>query len=150
MTRRPLYLEPDEPNFETDADEANADEDGIRISMERAHSHAQLALSETVAVVRALLDILSLVVTGVPAARNQNLRELAQLLDQFSSSLAASAASPPSQMLLDALDAQIARWERRSKNDPDARAVLRAFLGLREILWESGFRSSPEAGTSPN
>jgi hypothetical protein len=39
-----------------------------------------------------------------------------------------------------ALDAEIARWEASSRDDPEARAVLRAFLGVREILWEVGLR----------
>ncbi len=39
-----------------------------------------------------------------------------------------------------ALDAEIERWERRARNDPDARTVLRAFLGLRELLWTLGVR----------
>ena len=30
-----------------------------------------------------------------------------------------------------ALEAEIKRWEQRSQTDPDARLVLRAFLGLR-------------------
>ena len=40
---------------------------------------------------------------------------------------------------------EIERWEARSARDPDARAVLRAFLGLRELLWELGLRSDAKA-----
>jgi hypothetical protein len=42
-----------------------------------------------------------------------------------------------------ALEAEIKRWEQRSQTDPDARPVLRAFLGLRELLWELGMRHDP-------
>jgi len=42
-----------------------------------------------------------------------------------------------------ALEAEIKRWEKRSQTDPDARLVLRAFLGLRELLWELGMRHDP-------
>lgn len=43
-----------------------------------------------------------------------------------------------------ALEAEIKRWEQRSQTDPDARPVLRAFLGLRELLWELGLgREAP-------
>ena len=42
--------------------------------------------------------------------------------------------------IAEALDIEIARWEKRARDDLDARAVLRAFLGLREILWEFGVR----------
>jgi len=46
--------------------------------------------------------------------------------------------------LFRALEAEILRWEMLSKTDPDARPVLRAFLGLREILWEFGVRAPVE------
>lgn len=50
-----------------------------------------------------------------------------------------------------ALEAEIKRWEQRSQTDPDARPVLRAFLGLRELLWELGMRhgSAPTSEESP-
>jgi len=48
-----------------------------------------------------------------------------------------------------ALDAEIARWEKRAAADGDARAVLRAFLGLRELLWEVGVRPRPEPAAPP-
>ena len=50
--------------------------------------------------------------------------------------------------IAEALDAEIARWETRAKTDPEARAVLRAFLGLRELLWEFGIRREPDASES--
>jgi hypothetical protein len=42
--------------------------------------------------------------------------------------------------LIAALNGEIRRWEQRSRKDADARPVLRAFLGLRELLWELGLR----------
>ena len=42
--------------------------------------------------------------------------------------------------LIAALDGEIRRWEKRSEEDADARPVLRAFIGLRELLWELGLR----------
>lgn len=48
-----------------------------------------------------------------------------------------------------ALEAEILRWETRSKTDPDARPVLRAFLGLREILWEFGVRAPGDSEPTP-
>ena len=66
----------------------------------------------------------------------------------------APAQGPLVQAIIEALDAEIARWEARSRDDADARAVLRAFLGLREILWEFGMRPAdaerpPPSGPSP-
>jgi len=51
--------------------------------------------------------------------------------------------------LAGALDAEIARWEARAAQDPDARAVLRAFLGVRELLWELGVRPSTSSQPTP-
>jgi hypothetical protein len=48
--------------------------------------------------------------------------------------------------IAEALDAEIARWELRAQDDADARAVLRAFLGMRELLWEFGVRRSQAGG----
>ena len=48
--------------------------------------------------------------------------------------------------MVEALDAEIARWEERAKTDDDARAMLRAYLGLREILWELGVRPESARG----
>ena len=47
--------------------------------------------------------------------------------------------------LEEALAREIARWEMRSKSDQAARPVLRAFLGLRELLWELGMRTTQAA-----
>lgn len=50
--------------------------------------------------------------------------------------------------LATAIDAEIGRWEKRSKTDPDARPVLRAFLGLREVLWELGMREDAKTDST--
>ncbi|MGE4608242.1 MAG: hypothetical protein AAEJ52_15995, partial [Myxococcota bacterium] len=51
------------------------------------------------------------------------------------------------QSIANALDAEIARWEDRARDDSDARSVLRAFLGLRELLWEFGLRNGETPAT---
>jgi hypothetical protein len=51
--------------------------------------------------------------------------------------------------LAEALDAEIARWEARARDDAEARAVLRAFLGVRELLWELGLRRRDSAPAGP-
>ena len=38
------------------------------------------------------------------------------------------------------VDDEISRWQERADDDVEARTVLRAFLGLREVLWELGVR----------
>jgi len=122
-------------------------------ALDAARRHARAALAEALAAARALLDAASLGLSGAPSDAHRGIGTLARSLDQLSASLAAdSNGLPPA--LLDAialaLDAEIARWEARSGDDPDARAVLRAFLGLREILWELGVRgTSADAHAEP-
>lgn len=51
------------------------------------------------------------------------------------------------QSLSEALEHEIRRWETRSRSDPEARLVLRAFLVLRELSWELGTsHRTPDAG----
>jgi hypothetical protein len=94
--------------------------------------------------VRSLLDAAALFTSGVPAEAHAALSGAAAWLDAL-----ARGASPESSdatlahALAGALDAEIERWEARAVQDPDARAVLRAFLGVRELLWELGVRPSP-------
>lgn len=117
--------------------------ESMRQAFERALGHAQTAAAESVAGVRAMIDAASIGVTGAPADRNPNLGELASLLDQLERTLSGEAPSfrnAAINSVLRAVDREVARWEARSKDDPDARAVLRVFLGMREVLWEIGVR----------
>jgi hypothetical protein len=110
----------------------------------RAREHARNAAAESVAALRALLDAAALGIAAVPAEQHHRLATLARLLDDLSARLSrdhTAANTDVSSLILDALDAEIKRWEARSQDDSDSRAVLRAFLGMREILWEFGIRS---------
>ncbi len=94
------------------------------------------------AAVRALLDAGALATTGMPVDPSGGLGLLVRGLDDLSAGLASE--GPGATLLvavLDALDSEIGRWEERARNDDtEARAILRAYLGLREILWEMGVR----------
>jgi hypothetical protein len=111
----------------------------------RALGHARVAAGEAALAARALLDAASLGTTGVPAEGHESLRGALRWLE----TLAANAGESEGRRWLDALgaalDAEIARWESRSRTDPEARGVVRAFLGLRELLWELGLRGAPPA-----
>lgn len=123
------------------------DEDSVRRAFDRALQHVQLAAAEGVAGARALLDMASLGVLGEPARSHRNLSELARALDQIEAALSGDAPSfreAALSMLSSAVDREIERWELRSRRDPEARTVLRAFLGMREVLWEVGVRK-PES-----
>ena len=117
-------------------------------ALERARLHLERAALEGLEAGRALLE----------AARqasdpdNRSGRSLAaEVLHELEMLIAALRKHAPIELprsfsdpLSVALEAEIERWERRAHDDPDARTVLRAFLGLRELLWTLGIR--PETG----
>jgi hypothetical protein len=112
-------------------------------ALARAREHGRLALAETLITLQALLDAAALAGSGKPLQAHRQLAPLARLLEGLASDLARRGGDGPEPLLAsiaEALDVEIARWEKRARDDLDARAVLRAFLGLREILWELGVR----------
>jgi hypothetical protein len=118
-------------------------------ALARARRHARLALAEALAAVHALLDAGALAARGEASDAQPVLGTLARLLEELRARLEAGAPAggePLLAALAEALDAEIARWEARARDDADARAVLRAFLGVRELLWEFGVRPSAGSG----
>jgi hypothetical protein len=104
-----------------------------------------------VAALQALLDAAAIGLAGRAAERDALLGPLSRSLAELRALLAPDASLSASSLLgalFDALDAEIERWELRSREDPDARAVLRAFLGVREILWEIGARGDEPAASA--
>lgn len=119
-------------------------------ALERARRHGWAALVEATAALRALVDAASLGATGAPSDAHEPLARALAWLDAVSEQARAGAGRPAAvwaDAVADAFDDEIERWESRSRHDPEARAVLRAFLGVREILWEFGLR--PRATASP-
>ena len=118
----------------------------VEEALERASLHGRAAAAEAIAACRALLDAAALVAVARPAGETTGLATADALLEQLEHELAPDHgasqrfAAPLMGALAEALDVEIARWERRARHDPDARAVLRAFLGIRELLWELGVR----------
>jgi hypothetical protein len=114
----------------------------------QARRHTVSAIAETLAAIRALLDASSLALTGEASANNAVLGPLARILEglraEFDGGAATGEAAALLRSIAEALDAEIARWQARAESDPEARAVLRAFLGLRELLWEFGIRREPD------
>jgi hypothetical protein len=125
-----------------DADAAPAED--AREALARAGRHARAALRESLEALRALLDAAALAGTGVDARASRMLGPIARLVDDAAQRLGegGEGAAPLLESIADALDAEIARWEARASDDPEARAVLRAFIGVRELLWEFGVRRS--------
>jgi len=114
-------------------------------ALERARQHGRKALAEAMCAVRALVDAASLATSGVPAEDHRGLALLARALDDAARGFGEGEGASLLSAVADALDAEIARWEERAAQDPDARAVLRAYLGVRELLWDLGVRR-PAAG----
>ena len=117
-------------------------------ALARARRHTHSAIAEALAAIRALLDASSLALTGEASAANAILGPLARILEglraEFDGVAATGEAAALLRSIAEALDAEIARWQARAESDPEARAVLRAFLGLRELLWEFGIRREPD------
>lgn len=127
-----------------------ADAESARDALARAARHARNAGAEATRAVRALLDAVSLLQGGVSAESHAVLSRAAVWLDTLAGGLGGDADDMAlTRALAEALDAEIERWERRAGDDPEARAVLRAFLGLRELLWELGVRSAPKGQAPP-
>jgi hypothetical protein len=124
-------------------DEAEHSESATE-ALARARTHIHAAIAEALAAVRALLDASSLAVSGEASASSALLGPIARILEglraEFDESATTGEAAALLRSIAEALDAEIARWETRAENDAEARAVLRAFLGLRELLWEFGIR----------
>ncbi|HEY5656923.1 MAG TPA: hypothetical protein VIY27_03960 [Myxococcota bacterium] len=113
-------------------------------ALARARRHARAAAGEGVQALRALLDAASLATTGVPAEAQRLLAVASVALEDLATAIGGEGREAEASLgraLADALDAEIARWEARARDDDtEARAVLRAFLGVRELLWELGMR----------
>jgi hypothetical protein len=121
----------------------------VEEALSRARYHGRLAAAESVAALQALLDSAALGLSGRAAERDAILGPLSRSMEELRALIAPDDSRFGSSLLsalFDALDAEIARWELRSREDPNARSVLRAFLGVREILWEISARGrAPEA-----
>ena len=117
----------------------------VEEALSRARKHLRSATLEGLEATSALLDA-ALRTAGIddtdPRSFAGELR--ASLNDLLAAVRTDGALRFPSALadpVLAALDAEIARWEARSAKDAASRPVLRAFLALRELLWELGVRA---------
>ena len=101
-----------------------------------ARQHGRAAAAEATAAVRALLDAAALGSTGKRSGEVPGLGAVGEMLDDLHRWLEGGETSSAVVVALaEALESEIRRWETRSSQDEEARSVLRAFLGLRELLW---------------
>jgi hypothetical protein len=111
-------------------------------ALAEARRHGQRAAAECALALRALLDAATLAARGEPASSGR-LAPLAEALERASAWLGEEgdrSGDAVLRALADGLDAEIARWEAKSREDPEARSVLRAFLAVREVLFEMSTR----------
>jgi len=120
------------------------------VALERAREHGRRAVSEALRALHAVVDAASLAATGAPAEAHRGLARLARALDDMAAAFGQGEGASLVAAVADALDVEIDRWEQRAAADPEARAVLRAYLGLRELLWELGVRRPEAATEKPN
>lgn len=120
----------------------------------RARGHLRRSTLEGLEAARALIQA-AILSSGVTSASRDSIvgglqRGLEELIAGFRENATFVFPSALGEPLAEALETEINRWEKRSQTDPDARPVLRAFLGLRELLWELGLRrDEPPRNTPP-
>ena len=139
----------DEPPRQRPHAEPKGGGESVEDALARARGHAQKSVAEALASIMALLDAVSLASSGNLADANGIFAPVTRALEDLRNQLGSQDHEPLPliQSIAAALDTEIARWEERARTDPDARSVLRAFLGLRELLWEFGVRTSETAPT---
>ena len=124
-------------------DDPGAPESELAEALARARRHAKNAVGEALEAIRALLDAASLAASGAPAVSSALFAPVDAWFARASRGLTAGGGLTDglAAEIAAALEQEIARWEQRARTDDDARPVLRAFLGLREVLWELGVRA---------
>jgi len=117
-------------------------------AIERARGHLDAALRESLEASRALVEAASAAGGMGESAAGGFADEIKSALDNWIARVEDGGALSIPKAVIEplerALQAEIARWEKRSATDETARPVLRAFLGLRELLWEMGMRGDAE------
>ena len=121
-------------------------------ALARARTHGRRAASEAVAALQALIEAGAL--TQGPLADEGQLATLRHALQRAQVWLDPEGGRDPAEVLAgitQVLDEEVLRWEARSREEPEARAILRAFLAVREVLWELSAREGgkPESDAAP-
>jgi len=125
-------------------------------ALERARDHLLRAALEGIEAARALAEAAARSSGFADGSEDSIAENVKKTLENLRAALRENASyvfpSRFTEPLAEALESEIKRWERRSRTDEDARLVLRAFLGMRELLWDLGMRHEtepPRQGTPP-
>jgi hypothetical protein len=140
---------PREPRDPYAAEGIEPPPENVAEALKRARLHGRAAAAESFAAVRALIDAAALTSGGRASDASRLLGPIAKLFESLGNDLGSNAIDGSTRVLesiASAIDDEIAVWDERARTDTEARTVLRAFLGLREVLWEFGVR---RAGPTP-
>ncbi|MEE3326049.1 MAG: hypothetical protein VX252_01805 [Myxococcota bacterium] len=127
----------------------------VEEALAQSRKHARMALSEVLRSISYLIDAAAL---GLGAGQNPILdsgwTSLVGAIDETARKLAGvqihSTQEDRVAEILAALELEISRWEDRAHRDTHAQAVLLAFTGLREMIWEiRGAPGSPPREAGP-
>jgi hypothetical protein len=149
---RPHSRRADEPRDPYAGEGVRPPSDSVGEALARARHHGRSAASESLAALQALVEATSLATRGRGSDSSRLLGPMAKLfaglIDDLGRDGGAGAARILDTIAL-AVDGEIARWQERAVDDVEARTVLRAFLGLREVLWELGVRRNAGGRRAP-
>ena len=119
--------------------------ESVEEALARARAHGRSAAAESVAALSALLDAGALATGGLgDEGALATLRETLDRVRRWLDPEGGRDADSVLEGVRAALDEEVERWEEKSREDPDARAILRAFLAVREVIWEFSERSRPK------
>ena len=113
----------------------------VEESLAQSRQHARLALSEVLRSISCLIDAAALALgAGQNPILDSGWTSLVSAIDEVARKLAGVQESEPQaegvSEILAALEQEISRWEDRAAHDEHAQAVLIAFVGLREMVWQ--------------
>ena len=113
----------------------------VEEALAQSRQHARLALSEVLRSISCLIDAAALALgAGQNPILDSGWTSLVNAIDEVARKLAGVQVNEPRaegvSEILAALEQEILRWEDRATHDAHAQAVLIAFVGLREMVWE--------------
>ncbi|MBW2398088.1 MAG: hypothetical protein JRG80_02325 [Deltaproteobacteria bacterium] len=129
-------IDPSEPRDPYAAEGIEPPPESVAEALNRA-VHGRAAAAESFAAVRALIDAAALTSSGRASDASRLLGPIAKLFESLGNELGSNAIDGSTRVLESiaiAIDDEIAVWEKRAQTDTEARTVLRAFLGLREVM----------------
>ena len=113
----------------------------VEEALAQSRQHARLALSEVLRSISCLIDAAALALgAGQNPILDSGWTSLVSAIDEVARKLAGVQENEPQAEgvpeILAALEQEISRWEDRAAHDEHAQAVLIAFVGLREMVWQ--------------